>query len=385
MYPNCHAASTYACVQRQQRPLQGDIFAINIENIIESDLEYDTNKIYFLIKNSKESNHMKYFLLINILINSLTIAAFSQIKDPFFKENQNIIQKKQVTVGILVVDVQKIDDAEQSITLDFAIRLMWKDESLAGKHENMKLYGYHEIWTPDLQLANELDLKRKRKENLEVYPDGMVILRQRFQGDLSLIVDFSDFPIDKQTINIQLVAPMMKDIEFVPNDTFTGQIENFSIQEWEIGQGSLVIEPFKALSYEFVACNYKIEAQRRAGYYFWKVIIPLTIVIFMSWTVFWIDPVHIEAQLAVAATAMLTIIAYQFALSNMLPRISYFTRLDYFIVGSNIMVFLALLEAVFSSNFAKINHEKIARKLDLWSKYIFPVFYVIILVITFVV
>ena len=313
----------------------------------------------------------------------MSSALFSQMQDRFLNENQTIIPKKQVTVGILVVNIKKIDDTNMSITLDFAVRLMWHEDALAGKHQKMQLYAYNEVWTPDIQIANELDLKRKRKENLEVYPDGTVIYRQRYQGDLSLVIDFTDFPLDKQMINIQLVAPMMNNIKFITDENLTGQTEKFSIQEWKIGEGSMVIEPYKILSYEFVACNYKIEAQRRSGYYFWKVVIPLTIVIFMSWTVFWIDPVNIEAQLAVAATAMLTIIAYQFALSNMLPRISYFTRLDYFIVGSNISVFLALLEAVASSNLAKMNHEKIARKMDSYSKYIFPAFYVIIVIITF--
>jgi cadmium resistance protein CadD (predicted permease) len=111
--------------------------------------------------------------------------------------------------------------------------------------------------------------------------------------------------------------------------------------------------------------------------------VPLIIVVFMSWTVFWIDPVKIEAQLAVAATAMLTVIAYQFTLSNMLPKISYFTQLDYFVVGSNVLVFLALIEAVISSAIAREKGEKLARKFDQYSRYIFPLFYIIVLLVTF--
>jgi hypothetical protein len=107
------------------------------------------------------------------------------------------------------------------------------------------------------------------------------------------------------------------------------------------------------------------------------------LVVFMSWLVFWIDPTKIEAQLAVSATAMLTIIAYQITLSNMLPRISYFTRLDYFIVGSNILVFLALLEAVMSSAIARNYNEKTARNLDRSSRIVFPILYSVVLLITF--
>jgi hypothetical protein len=45
----------------------------------------------------------------------------------------------------------------------------------------------------------------------------------------------------------------------------------------------------------------------------------------------------------------------------MLPRIAYFTRLDYFIVGANILVFLALLETVMSSAIARNNEEHIEK------------------------
>ncbi len=137
------------------------------------------------------------------------------------------------------------------------------------------------------------------------------------------------------------------------------------------------------MDYKFEAFAYQFEAKRHLAYYTSRVMVPLIIVVLMSWTVFWIDPVKIEAQLAVAATAMLTIIAYQFTLSNMLPKISYFTQLDYFIVGSNILVFLALLEAVVSSAIARENKEKLARQIDRSSRYIFPLSYVIVLLLTF--
>jgi len=155
------------------------------------------------------------------------------------------------------------------------------------------------------------------------------------------------------------------------------------MQDWNIDDGTLEIKPYRFMDYKFESFSYQFNAKRHLGYYIWKIMVPLVIVVLMSWTVFWIDPVKIEAQLAVAATAMLTIIAYQFTLSNMLPKISYFTQMDYFIVGSNILVFLALLEAVVSSAVARENKEKLARQFDRFSRYVFPTIYCIVLLITF--
>ena len=66
--------------------------------------------------------------------------------------------------------------------------------------------------------------------------------------------------------------------------------------------------------------------------------VPLSIVVFMSWAVFWIDPAVAPARISLSATAVLTVFAYQFVLSNLLPRVSYLTRLDRYFVGAAILV-----------------------------------------------
>jgi len=324
---------------------------------------------------------MNRFIIIYFVIFSLCIALELYAEEEEVKSPEVI--KKEVVVGILIVDILKIDDANQSITLDFVVRMRWNDPSLRGKVKIVQPVALTEIWAPDVQLANEKKLVSKRKEIGNLNPDGTVSFRQRYQGELSMFIDYSNFPFDQHIFSIDVVAPLTDEIVFVHDTSLTGQVDKLSIQDWNIYKGELIVKPYNFISYKFEAFAYKFRAKRHLGYYIWKVMMPLIIVVFMSWTVFWIDPVKIEAQLAVAATAMLTIIAYQLTLSNMLPKISYFTRLDYFIVGSNILVFLALLEAVISSALARENKEKLARQFDQLSRYIFPVSYFIVLLATF--
>jgi hypothetical protein len=316
------------------------------------------------------------FLIALVLI--LFLPGYAQAEVP-----QGDTDKKEISVSILVVDILKIDDAKQLMKIDFVIRLSWKDPELIGKYSEPQLVELNDIWYPDLALVNELNLVKKRKEIAQINPDGTISTRQRYQGDLTVHIDYTDFPFDQHELFIQIVAPLTDEIKFVAEPMLTGQAEKLSIQDWIISRGELNMDPYILLSFEFAACAYRFKVSRTLGYYVWKVFVPLMLVVFMSWLVFWIDPTKIEAQLAVSATAMLTIIAYQITLSNMLPRISYFTKLDYFIVGSNILVFLALLEAVMSSAIARNNKEPIARKLDKHSRYVFPCLYIVVLLITF--
>ncbi len=99
----------------------------------------------------------------------------------------------------------------------------------------------------------------------------------------------------------------------------------------------------------------------------------------MSWAAFWIDTTNIGAQIGVATSSMLTLIAYRFMIGTLLPRVSYLTRLDIFILGSTVLVFLTLLEVIVISVLVRAEHLAAARRMDLWSRSAFPLGFIIIL------
>jgi len=90
------------------------------------------------------------------------------------------------------------------------------------------------------------------------------------------------------------------------------------------------------------------------------------------------------AQIGVATSSMLTLIAYRFILGNLLPRISYLTELDYFILGSTILVFLALIEVVIASSLANAGRGERARRLDGGARLAFPLSYALLVIVVFV-
>ena len=67
-------------------------------------------------------------------------------------------------------------------------------------------------------------------------------------------------------------------------------------------------------------------------------------------------------------------------MASLLPRLPYMTRMDYFTVGSTLLVFLALIGVVATSYLGAINREPIARKLDLWARGMFPATFLLLLV-----
>jgi len=124
--------------------------------------------------------------------------------------------------------------------------------------------------------------------------------------------------------------------------------------------------------------TFSFKADRRAGYFIGKVIIPLLLIVAMSWVVFWIDPKAFGTMISVAITAMLTLIAYRFAVGANLPKVDYMTRLDLFILGSSIMVFTSLIQVLITSHFANSDRLALARNIDLWCRWLYPLLFILI-------
>jgi gamma-aminobutyric acid receptor subunit beta len=110
---------------------------------------------------------------------------------------------------------------------------------------------------------------------------------------------------------------------------------------------------------------------------FGKVILPLILIVAMSWTVFWVAATEVGPQLGVATTSMLTLIAYRFAIDRQLPVLPYTTSLDAFILMSTLLVFFALIEVLVTTIFEGKHRNKQAKRIDRYCRVIFPLIFVI--------
>ena len=80
---------------------------------------------------------------------------------------------------------------------------------------------------------------------------------------------------------------------------------------------------------------------------------------------------------------MLTLIAYRFAIGALLPKVSYLTRLDTFILGSTLLVFASLMEAAYVTAAARHDHLDRALRMDRWAKVAFPFTFALIAIYAF--
>jgi hypothetical protein len=215
---------------------------------------------------------------------------------------------------------------------------------------------------------------------------GNVQYTQRFYGTLTARLDLRDFPFDKNVIEIEFVSAghTTDEVELVVDESVTGRTSDFSLVDAAVGQGEVTTGSFyfAPSNTNMPKLTYQFDVQRYTAYYLWKILLPLTIIVFMSWLVFWIDPKQFGPQVGLSATAVLTLIAYRFLLGSLVPRISYLTRLDVFIMGATVLVFLGMVEAVASARIAQTSEQQ-ARRLDRLSRVVFPLAFLVVSYLAF--
>src|SRR5258705_4679343 len=264
----------------------------------------------------------------------------------------------KISVGIWVANISNIDSAQQTFTAEIAVVLRWKDSRLAHTGKGIVRYPLEQIWHPRVGIVNETNsVSRKLPDSVEVDPDGTVTSRQRYAGAFTQPLRLQSFPFDRQTFRVQLVAVRYQsnEVMFVPDQVWiqdglkgAGGISpsvtqpDWTIETWEL----------KPLAYALAArhqhSRYAVQftASLNVQHYLFEVILPLVLIVIISWAVFWIDPINASSQVSIAMTSMLTLIAYRFSIDNQLPLLPYMTRLDAFILTSTLLVFFSLIEVV---------------------------------------
>jgi hypothetical protein len=287
------------------------------------------------------------------------------------------------------MDLDEIDGAKQNFSANVYVRLRWTDKRLADPGGATRQMPLEEVWNPKVLLANRVGiLPAALPQVVEVKPDGAVQYRQRYTGQLSQPLNLSEFPMDKHTFMIQFIstAYTADQLEFVPDVARAGHsivgggiARELSLPDWEMLSHEvlpLAYSPFEGL--QMAGFAFRFEAERYHAYYFWQVLLPLIVVVAMSWAPFWVERSNVGVRLGVATSSILTLIALRFVLAGLLPRLPYMTRMDHFTVGSTLLLFLALIAVVSTAYLSGNQREAQARRIDLWARFAFPAVFLLL-------
>ena len=301
----------------------------------------------------------------------------------------------EVSVGIWIVDINNIDSAQQSFAAEIALVLRWKDPRLAHTGSGVVRYPLEQVWHPRVGIANETaSVIRKLPEWVEVEPNGTLIYRQRYAGAFTQRLRLQSFPFDRQTFHIQIVAVryLPNEVRFVPDEDWVHNglknaggiapsitLPDWTIEKWETRPLTYALTP----GLQYSGYVFEFTASRNVQHYILKVILPLVLIVMMSWSVFWTDPTNSNTQFSIAVTSMLTLIAYRYAVDSQLPRLPYMTRLDVFFLISTLLVFFSLIEVLVTTILDNNHRKRQAQTIDRYCRIFFPAVFLLASIVIF--
>lgn len=288
----------------------------------------------------------------------------------------------EIMASVIMLDLDTVNDANQSYEANVYVELMWTDPRLRDEP-----VAESNVWRPRVAIGNRQQAWAILPESLEIGGNGSLRLSQNVWGSFSQPLDLRRFPFDTQVLKVTLLADAASnEIVFVQHpDRPSGISKALSVPDWEIldvsSEGRLFevsegIDPIPS----FVMT---ISAERRFEYYVFTMIVPLVVIVGMAFASFWIDPANFGTKIALASASMLTVVTYRVASVQILPRTSYFTDMDIFIVGCTVLVFLALVGAVVTSVKFREGKEVTARRVDQWARRLAPLAFIAVIASAF--
>lgn len=295
------------------------------------------------------------------------------------------VQPVKVKLSIFVLDLDGIDNVNQTFQANLFFIANWNDSRLAHSGTEEVSRPLDEVWNPRLQILNQQRTVKTFPDVVKIDPQGNVTYRQRLWGNFSQPLELRNFPFDKQQLEISIIASghTPEDVVIVAHSEKSSGIgENLSIPDWKVVDWKaepITFKPGSELINALSGFTFSFTVKRQYLFFMAKVIIPLILIMAMSWVVFWMDPKDGgSSQIGISVTAMLTLIAYTFSISSNLPKVAYLTRLDLFVLASTVLVFLALAEVTVASYQVRCGRVELARKIDRWARWCFPAVFALI-------
>ena len=157
--------------------------------------------------------------------------------------------------------------------------------------------------------------------------------------------NLNNFPFDRQKLNIQIINKTGIHASTLRYSDYSARnvvefFEKTNIPGWELINSEVYYDLYKNPNSidGFITdiINIDLILDRKHGYYIYKVIFPIILILSVCWAAVWINPKELESRLTITIVCLLSLIAYNFVIDAELPKLEYLTTLDIIILISYI-------------------------------------------------
>lgn len=290
-------------------------------------------------------------------------------------------------------DVNDIDDDAETFEFSGVLALTWRDPrqgfdpQAAGVAEKFYQgeFQFNEMspaWYPQVVLANESGMYDKHGVLLRVRPDGTQTLIETVNAIAEVDLDLRRFPFDVQVLEAVFEVLGFDDeevrleVEAVVADAIEEEIQ---IPQWRLAavDASIRTRSSPGLGAERAVSQLvlRIEVERQSFFILRLVVFPLALIVALSWSVFWMDRSSLGDRISVSFVGILTAVAYQLIVADLLPNVSYFSLMHTFLNLSFLLMCCTVLVNLIVGACDKAGRQELGDAVDRRCRWIFPLVY----------
>lgn len=261
-------------------------------------------------------------------------------------------ERIKVQVCVQFFKVGEIDTLKEQYTADVIVRARWREPSLDGQLQEQQgdIVEPSRYWNPKLYIENAYgDPKEQFRHRVMFNEKGEAFITEKrtVKGTFMENLELDDFPFDVQDLTVTVASEFpATEVELVEDSDNRHMVNKQSFvdeQEWhlfchtECTKWELKIDPVDDAA-KRSAISVKCRAARRPGYFVWNIFMVTFLICSLSFATFSVDKNLPQNRLQLSFTLMLTSVAFKSVVNQSLPRISYLTYMDKYLLASMIML-----------------------------------------------
>jgi len=293
-------------------------------------------------------------------------------------------------------NILDVAEKEQIISLETTLRMYWKDERITanekylesedsiGPYVTLNPSQATQFWMPDVFIDQAKALRTPtyytKPASLRVYKDSTIRYSSRINYDVACNMDFHRFPVDEQycEVKFESFGFTSKQIQMKWLDQSHSNV-NSNISLAQFSFNVLLMDSYSTDYYDI---NYpglimKLHLTRQIGYHIVQTYIPSTVFVILAWLSLFIPAESVPGRVGMGMTTLLTLTAMFSSVRQNVPRVSYVSFLDIWMLVCMIFVFTCILEFIIATIFIRSGKKNQGDKFELLCKIFLPIIFLV--------